>query len=68
MQGKLDELSVKVVRLEAKVDELKLKVAQAKDVGIIKFKKLNTYNLSLNTTTAQFLAKDEVTLVKAPPN
>lgn len=51
LQGKLDKFNMKVVGLEAKVDKLKLKVAEAKEVDISKFKESDAYKLVLNTAT-----------------
>lgn len=42
---------MKPIGLEAEVDELKLKVVEAKKVGIANFKELDAYKLMLNTTT-----------------
>lgn len=56
----MDKLNIKVVELEAKVDELKLKVAEANEVSITKFKESNAYKLMLNIVVAQFLAKERL--------
>lgn len=37
LQGKLEELNAKAVRLEAEVNELKAKMAKSKEVDIAKF-------------------------------
>lgn len=52
LQGKLDKLNVKAVRLEIEVDKLKLKVIETKEIGIIEIKKSNNYKLALNITKA----------------
>lgn len=45
LQGKLDEYNVKAVRLETEVGELRLKVAEAKKIGVAKFKEFDAINL-----------------------
>lgn len=38
LQGKLDELNVKIVGLGVEMDKLKMKVPKAKEIGITEFK------------------------------
>lgn len=42
------------------MDELRVKVPEAKEVGITKFMELNTYKLIHNTVVAQFLARERL--------
>lgn len=57
---KLERLNTKAVRLEAEVGELKAKMAEIKEAGIIKFKEFDAYKLELNMAAAQFLVKERL--------
>lgn len=43
LQEKLSQTNEKVTRLEDEVEQLKLKVAKARDIGVAKFKELVSY-------------------------
>lgn len=56
----MDELNMKAVGLEAKLDYLKLKVVEAKVAHITKFKESDAYKLAHNTTVTQFFTKERL--------
>lgn len=60
LKEKLKELNAKVIGLEAKVGELKVKISKTKKASIIEFKQFDTYQLELNMTVTQFLAKERL--------
>lgn len=60
LQEKMEELNAKASKLEAELGEVRAKIVKTKETNIAQFKESDAYNLELNMTVAQFLAKERL--------
>lgn len=59
-ENSFTEANKKALELEVEVERLKIKLSEAKNISITKFKKFEVYKSDLTKTIAIFLAKEKI--------